>query len=196
MRKLGTSLKSASGSDELAEVIKAGGYSNEDDLIAAIGFGKIPVTTLTTAFRKEGEAAAEEEELVRKKKPAPASKADHALEVSGDADFLVYLAKCCKPLPGEEIVGFVTRGKGVAVHSRSCPNVRNLLYHPERSQAISTEGSDILSCRLRTDPNDTGFAAMTIVVHDKAQLTRILSRLQNLKGMLRVERRGQAGASP
>ena len=62
------------------------------------------------------------------------------------------------------------------------------------SQAISTEGSDILSCRLRTEPNDTGFAAMTIVVHDKAQLTRILSRLQDLKGMLRVERRGQAGA--
>jgi GTP pyrophosphokinase len=232
LRKLGTSLRSASGGDELAEVIKAGGYSHEDDLIAAIGFGKIPVTTLTTAFRKEGEAPAEEEELTRKKKPAPASKNDHALEVSGDADFLVYLAKCCKPLPGEEIVGFVTRGKGVAVHSRSCPNVRNLLYHPEReievqwaptapatkaptsqvdvdmsfndssgilasiSQAISTEGSDILSCRLRTEPNDTGFAAMTIVVHDKAQLTRILSRLQDLKGMLRVERRGQAGASP
>jgi len=232
LRKLGTSLRSASGSDELAEVIRAGGYSKEDDLIAAIGFGKIPVATLTTVFRKDGEAPAEEEDLTRKKKPAPASKNDHALEVSGDADFLVYMAKCCKPLPGEEIVGFVTRGKGVAVHSRSCPNVRNLLYHPEReievqwaptapatraptsqvdvdmsfndssgilasiSQAISTEGSDILSCRLRTDPNDTGFAAMTIVVRDKAQLTRILSRLQDLKGMLRVERRGQTGASP
>ena len=232
LRKLGTSLRSASGSGELAEVIRASGHSNEEDLIAAIGFGKIPVTTLTTVFRKEGEPAAEEEELARKKKPAPSSKNDHALEVSGDADFLVYLAKCCKPLPGEKIVGFVTRGKGVAVHSRSCPNVRNLLYHPEReievqwaptapatktptsqvdvdmsfndssgilasiSQAISTEGSDILSCRLRTEPNDTGFAAMTIVVHDKAQLTRILSRLQDLKGMLRVERRGQAGASP
>ena len=232
LRKLGTSLRSASGSDELAEVIRAGGYSKEDDLIAAIGFGKIPVATLTTVFRKDGEAPPEEEDLTRKKKPAPASKNDHALEVSGDADFLVYMAKCCKPLPGEEIVGFVTRGKGVAVHSRSCPNVRNLLYHPEReievqwaptapatraptsqvdvdmsfndssgilasiSQAISTEGSDILSCRLRTDPNDTGFAAMTIVVRDKAQLTRILSRLQDLKGMLRVERRGQTGASP
>ncbi len=232
LRKLGTSLRSASGSDELAGVIRAGGYPNEDDLIAAIGFGKIPVATLTTVFRKDGEAPAEEEDLTRKKKPAPASKNDHALEVSGDADFLVYMAKCCKPLPGEEIVGFVTRGKGVAVHSRSCPNVRNLLYHPEReievqwaptapatraptsqvdvdmsfndssgilasiSQAISTEGSDILSCRLRTDPNDTGFAAMTIVVRDKAQLTRILGRLQDLKGMLRVERRGQAGASP
>ncbi len=128
--------------------------------------------------------------------------------------------------------GFVTRGKGVAVHARGCPNVRNLFYHPEReievqwaasaaasraptsqvdvdmafndssgmlasiSQTISSEGSDILNCRLRTEPNDTGFAAMTIVVHDAAQLTRILNRLQGLKGMLRVERRSQAGVSP
>ena len=232
LRKLGTSLKSVSGSEELKEVIRAGGHSNEEDLIAGIGFGKIPVTTLTSVFRKDGEAPSEEKELPLKKKAAAPAKGDHALEVTGDADFLVYLAKCCKPLPGEEIVGFVTRGKGVAVHARACPNVRNLLYHPEReievqwapsaatskaptsqvdvdmsfndssgmlasiSQTISSEGSDILSCRLRTEPNDTGFAAMTIVVHDAAQLTRILGRLQDLKGMLRVNRRGQTGASP
>jgi GTP pyrophosphokinase len=216
----------------LREVITAGGFANEEDLIAAIGFGKIPVTTMTAHFRKDGEASEDEAIPQPKKKLATAEKGDHALEVSGDADFLVYLAKCCKPLPGEEIVGFVTRGKGVAVHARSCPNVRNLLYHPEReievqwapteattrapksqvdvdmsfddssgmlasiSQTISSEGSDILSCRLRTEPNDTGFAAMTIVVHAAAQLSRILDRLQGLKGMLRVERRGQAGASP
>jgi GTP pyrophosphokinase len=220
------------GSAELKDVIKAGGYANEDDLIAAIGFGKVPAATLTATFRKDVESPSEEQAIPLKKKPPSSSKNDHALEVTGDADFLVYLAKCCKPLPGEKIVGFVTRGKGVAVHARACPNVRNLLYHPEReievqwapsaetakaptsqvdvdmsfndssgmlasiSQAISSEGSDILSCRLRTEPNDTGFAAMTIVVHDAAQLTRILGRLQDLKGMLRVERRGQAGASP
>ena len=45
---------------------------------------------------------------------------------------LAYLAKCCNPLPGEEIVGYVTRGRGVSVHSVSCPNVQNLLYNPER----------------------------------------------------------------
>ncbi len=232
LRKLGTSLRSVSGGDAMAELIISGGYANEDDLVAAIGFGKMPVTALTTTFRKEGDEAADEGAAPPKRKSAPPSTDDHALQVSGDADFLVYLAKCCKPLPGEEIVGFVTRGKGVAVHARACPNVRNLLYHPEReievqwapssaaasaptsqvdvdmsfndssgmlasiSQTISSEGSDILSCRLRTERNDTGFAAMTIVVHDAAQLTRILNRLQGLKGMLRVERRGQVGASP
>jgi len=60
------------------------------------------------------------------------------------------------------------------------------------SEAVSSEGSDILNCRLRTEPNDTGFAAMTIAVHDASQLARILGRLKGLKGILRVERRGQA----
>jgi len=54
------------------------------------------------------------------------------IEVKGHGDLLAYLAKCCNPLPGEEIVGYVTRGRGVSVHSVDCPNVRNLLYNPER----------------------------------------------------------------
>ena len=115
------------------------------------------------------------------------------------------------------------------MHSRSCPNVKNLLYHPEReievrwatdagsqtrapsqvdvdmvfrdrtgmlasiSHTISAEGSDILSCQLRTEENETGVAAMTILVRDAPQLARIIDRLQSLSGMLQVERRGQAG---
>ncbi len=229
LRKIGSSLRKVSGGDEMQALAGGSGFGKEDDLLAAIGFGKLPVTMVTDAFREEPAAA--EGGGPERPQPAAASSSDgHALEVTGDSDFLVYLAKCCQPLPGEEIVGFVTRGKGVAVHSRSCPNVRNLLYHPEReievrwapsaqaarsptsqvdvdmtfsdssgmlaliSQTISAEGSDILNCRLRTEPNDTGVAAMTIVVQDAAQLERILSRLSGLKGMRRVERRGQASA--
>jgi (p)ppGpp synthase/HD superfamily hydrolase len=59
------------------------------------------------------------------------------------------------------------------------------------SQTISAEGSDILNCQLSTEKNDTGFAAMTILVRDAAQLSRIIDRLQALSGMLEVERRGQ-----
>ncbi|MEJ2187891.1 MAG: bifunctional (p)ppGpp synthetase/guanosine-3',5'-bis(diphosphate) 3'-pyrophosphohydrolase [Acidobacteriota bacterium] len=229
LRKVGTTLRRASESEEVRQVMTSHGLSKEDDLLAAVGFGRLAPGVVTEAFRG-GERAEE----LPDEMPPPTTEAmqaeGHALEVTGDSDFLVYLAKCCKPLPGEEIVGFVTRGKGVAVHSRTCPNVRNLLYHPEReievrwapssatvkaptsqvdvdmsfddrsgmlasiSQAISSEGSDILSCRLRTAPNDTGMAALTIVVRDAAQLTRILDRLQGLNGVLRVERRGQAHA--
>jgi len=55
-----------------------------------------------------------------------------SLEVEGQSDLLVYRARCCNPIRGEEIVGYVTRGKGVAVHARSCPNVQNLLYESDR----------------------------------------------------------------
>ena len=231
LRKIGSSLRQISGGEEISAVLQGSGLSKEEDLLAAIGFGRMPVSAVTGPLQQQ--AGPEDEapaDLKTRVGPVPVD--GHALEVTGDADFLVYLAKCCKPLPGEEIVGFVTRGKGVAVHARSCPNVRNLLYHPEReievrwapsrksasaptsqvdldmafdgssgmlasiSQAISSEGSDILSCQLRSERNETGFAALTILVRDATQLSRILSRLQALKGMLRVERRGASGANP
>jgi len=59
---------------------------------------------------------------------------DHssAIRVKGQGDLLVYRARCCNPIRGEAVVGYVTRGKGVAVHSIDCPNVVNLMYEPER----------------------------------------------------------------
>ena len=57
---------------------------------------------------------------------------DLVLKVKGADDLLVYRAKCCNPIPGEALVGYITRGKGVAVHSTNCPNVQNLLYEVER----------------------------------------------------------------
>jgi GTP pyrophosphokinase len=59
-----------------------------------------------------------------------------SLQVEGQNDLLVYRARCCNPIRGEEIVGYVTRGKGVAVHARSCPNVQNLLYESDRRIAV------------------------------------------------------------
>jgi guanosine-3',5'-bis(diphosphate) 3'-pyrophosphohydrolase len=66
--------------------------------------------------------------------PPPVSPADHdaVIRVKGMDDLLVYRAKCCNPIRGEAIVGYVTRGKGVAVHSKMCPNVQSLMYDVER----------------------------------------------------------------
>ena len=227
-RKTGVSWRKVSGTDELKSVLSSHGLSKEEDLLAALGFGRLAAPAIIAQLLPQEDEAAEDEVLTPKREPSTAES--QALEVTGDADFLVYVAKCCKPLPGERIVGFVTRGKGVAVHSRTCPNVKNLMYHPEReievrwasdaatsgaspnqveldmvfddrsgmlaaiSQVISAEGSDILSCQLRTEHNDRGFGAMTIVVRDAEQLDRILRRLDNINGMRRVERRGQATA--
>jgi GTP pyrophosphokinase len=57
---------------------------------------------------------------------------NNAIRVKGHGDLLVYRARCCNPIRGEDVVGYVTRGKGVAVHAVNCPNVVNLLYEPER----------------------------------------------------------------
>jgi GTP pyrophosphokinase len=227
LRRVGTSYRKVTGSEELQRVLGSHGLAREEDLLAALGFGTVSAAAVVAAILPDQDELQPPKARVPIRGPAVGREAP-ILEVTGDADFLVYVAKCCNPLPGEDIVGYVTRGKGVAVHSRSCPNVRNLLYHPEReievqwtsdagtsravpakvdvdmvfrdrsgmlasiSQTISAEGSDILSCQLRTEHNDTGFAAMTIAVQDAPQLARILDRLQSLSGMLQVERRGQA----
>jgi GTP pyrophosphokinase len=74
-----------------------------------------------------------------------------SLQVEGQNDLLVYRARCCNPIRGEEIVGYVTRGKGVAVHARSCPNVQNLLYESDRRIAVewSRVGDEIPGRRQR-----------------------------------------------
>ena len=64
--------------------------------------------------------------------PRPAAIKDLVIKVKGIDDLLVYRAKCCNPIRGEAIVGYVTRGKGIAVHSLNCPNVQNLMYEVER----------------------------------------------------------------
>jgi GTP diphosphokinase / guanosine-3',5'-bis(diphosphate) 3'-diphosphatase len=70
--------------------------------------------------------------------------------VKGTDDLLIYRAKCCNPIMGEPIVGYITRGKGVSVHSQSCPNVTNLLYDPERRIAVEWErGKDSAAYDVR-----------------------------------------------
>ncbi|HEY1580626.1 MAG TPA: bifunctional (p)ppGpp synthetase/guanosine-3',5'-bis(diphosphate) 3'-pyrophosphohydrolase [Terracidiphilus sp.] len=97
-----------------------------------------------------------------------------SLQVEGQNDLLVYRARCCNPIRGEEIVGYVTRGKGVAVHARSCPNVQNLLYESDRR--INVEWSRV--------GDDTGRAQrypvkITIFCDDRAgmlkELTAVIS---------------------
>jgi len=75
-------------------------------------------------------------------------KGSESLQVEGQDDLLVYRARCCNPIRGEEIVGYVTRGKGVAVHARSCSNVQNLMYEADRRIQVewsAPEGSEAVT---------------------------------------------------
>jgi GTP pyrophosphokinase len=65
---------------------------------------------------------------------------DTAIQVHGHGDLMVYRAKCCNPIRGDEITGYITRGKGIAVHAKSCPNVQNLLYDADRRIEVKWVG--------------------------------------------------------
>ncbi|MGA8160361.1 MAG: bifunctional (p)ppGpp synthetase/guanosine-3',5'-bis(diphosphate) 3'-pyrophosphohydrolase [Acidobacteriaceae bacterium] len=132
-----------------------------NDLMAAIGFGKYSSRQVLNRLapgllhQQEAETAPAPattpgSEAVRR---AAAASGAESLIVEGQNELLVYRARCCNPIRGEEIIGYVTRGKGVAVHARSCPNVQNLLYEADRRIAVEwARTPEEKSGRLQTYP--------------------------------------------
>jgi GTP pyrophosphokinase len=130
---------------DLARVSGEYGLATATDLMAAIGFGKhsarqilnkLAPGLITASSGTAGEAEAGEPKTAEAAMSDAVKKlhltGSDSLQVEGQNDLLVYRARCCNPIRGEEIIGYVTRGKGVAVHARSCPNVQNLLYESDR----------------------------------------------------------------
>jgi len=127
---------------DLGRIANEYGVATAADLLATLGQGKHSAHQVLSKLAP-GLSAQTETEPTTEQKPggaAPMSDAvrrlhligSDSLQVEGQNDLLVYRARCCNPIRGEEIVGYVTRGKGVAVHARSCPNVQNLLYESDR----------------------------------------------------------------
>jgi len=117
-----------------------------------------------------------------------------SLQVEGQNDLLVYRARCCNPIRGEEIVGYVTRGKGVAVHARSCPNVQNLLYESDRRIAVEwSRVGDETAGRTQRYP-----VKITVYCDDRAgmlkELTAVISDDNtNIRGVeMRHDETGEA----
>src|SRR5579863_172911 len=108
------------------------GCSQLDDLYADIGYGKIAARQVLAKLAPSVPAEGGHPSRISTLKRALGLERDLAIQVHGHDDLLVYRAKCCNPIRGEEIVGYITRGKGIAVHSKSCPNVQNLMYDSDR----------------------------------------------------------------
>jgi guanosine-3',5'-bis(diphosphate) 3'-pyrophosphohydrolase len=135
-RQFGRSLKKIPEAD-LLKLASDYGLSKLEDLYAAVGFGKYSARQVLTRVLGEPEKGTQTEEEESKPTLVKTVKrmlgfGEAPLIVKGHDDLLVYRAKCCNPIPGDDIVGYITRGRGVAVHTRTCPNVQNLLYQTER----------------------------------------------------------------
>ena len=143
-RQFGRSLKKIPEAD-LLKVASDSGLSKLDDLYAAVGFGKYSARQILTRVLGEPEKGTQTDTeesaptLVKTVKRM-LGFGEAPLVVKGHGDLLVYRAKCCNPIPGDDIIGYITRGRGVAVHTRACPNVQNLLYQTERRIAVEWGG--------------------------------------------------------
>lgn len=118
--------------DRLEEIARKVNVASEEDLLAAIGYGGVTLhgvmTKLLEALRREQRATAPADinSLLTEIKPKRSkAKSSHGILVKGESGVMVRLARCCNPVPGDVIVGYITRGRGVSVHRSDCPNVLN-----------------------------------------------------------------------
>ena len=148
-KKAGYTMAQLTKADILEPVFKRYSLSSLDDLYATIGFGGLStlqlLNRLTEEYKKQNKAEAPPLPIVEKpaeeaKKPAPSSSSNGVI-VKGESGMLVRFARCCNPLPGDEIVGYITRGRGVSVHRADCVNLKDAGVEPERMIEVEWESS-------------------------------------------------------
>jgi GTP diphosphokinase / guanosine-3',5'-bis(diphosphate) 3'-diphosphatase len=141
------------GSAVLAGVIRESGYKKAEDFYLALGAGKLTAGSIVNKVlhKLKVDEVAEEEPVLPRKKPKARdalASATYGINVIGVEDVLVRLAKCCTPVPGDEIVGYISLGKGITIHRGDCPNVRALMRNPERFTPVEWDGGTSQSFRV------------------------------------------------
>jgi len=157
------------------------GYGKIEDLHAALGYGKYSARQVLQKLAP-GQVLPEAAEPAKSPAPQPESvpaapyvprgpEGDAVIRVKGMDDLMVYRARCCNPIRGEAIVGYVTRGKGVAVHSKTCSNVQNLMYDVERKIEVewARSASDAFPVKIlvHTDDRPGMLAQLTSILSDE-----------------------------
>jgi GTP pyrophosphokinase len=206
-------------SDEMLQAAEHFGFKTTDDLIASIGYGKITPLQIVNRFAQKGESKSSDESLlnklmgrVRKKKPQA------GVIVKGIDDVLLRFGKCCQPVPGDAITGYITRGYGITVHRASCVNA--LKVNPDRqidvewsdeitetypvqirvraydrvglladiAEGISKNGSNILNATTETNNSRDVESYFTITVEGTDHLRKVLSTIKKVKHVQEVRR--------
>jgi GTP pyrophosphokinase len=187
------------------------GLAAHDDLLASIGFGKYsarqtlnklePGSTMPIEPATPAETSGVTDTLSHMSdavKRVFFGKGSESLQVEGQDDLLVYRARCCNPIRGEAIIGYVTRGKGVAVHARSCSNVQNLLYEADRridvawsasETSVSTPKGSTYPVRLIVVCDDRSglLKEFTAIISEDGTNIRSVSTPQSVDGVVNVD---------
>ena len=181
-RRVGVPWKSVTD-EQMLKTAHAAGFPKAEDLLSAVGFGTLPPRQVLARLFPEKvlEERVEKKSITKTVKKALGFSKDAAIQVKGYGDLLVYRANCCNPIRGEEIVGYITRGKGVAVHSKNCPNVQNLLYEVERrievEWAPSEEEASPVQLSIRTTDRPGLLKELTAAITEKTNIRNMETRI-------------------
>jgi len=149
-RRYGLNLRSLTEGPAFAAVLTEYGYGKADELFTALGYGKLAIKSVLAKLAPNEELKETPESGLASVVRRVLGPAEDKIKVRGFDDLMVFRARCCNPIRGEKIIGYITRGKGVSVHSSSCTNVVNLLYDPERKIDVEWDkGSDALPYTVR-----------------------------------------------
>jgi guanosine-3',5'-bis(diphosphate) 3'-pyrophosphohydrolase len=188
LRKAGLPAQKITGSALLADVIREVGYRKADDFYIALGAAKIsPKLVVNKVIQrlKQGESAdadggaADLLHVGRTRKRPTKSSGQYGIKVEGVDDVMLRLAKCCRPVPGDQIVGYISLGRGITIHREDCPNTALLRKNPERFADVAWEGD-----------RSTGFIVeIQIDAWDRHRLLEDLSRAFSESGANILEAR-------
>ena len=131
-RRYGLNVKSLTEGAAFAGVLAEYGYAKPEEVFVALGYGKLAVKTILAKLVPQDQLKETSESGIASVVRRVLGPAEDKIKVRGFDDLMVFRARCCNPIRGEKIVGYITRGKGVSVHAITCSNVVNLLYDPER----------------------------------------------------------------
>jgi len=138
------------GSAVLAGVIREAGYKKAEDFYLALGSGKLtPSQIVNKVIQRLKTTEVAQEEIVPLKPKTTTQSGAVGITVEGVEDVLVRVAKCCTPVPSDEIVGYISLGKGITIHREDCPNVKSLRRNPERFTPVSWDGGTTQSFRVQ-----------------------------------------------
>ncbi len=205
-------------SNQMSDAVASFKFKHVDDLIASIGYGKITPLQLAHKFEAKPDSPEAPPKLTRTMEPTRKKREKSGVLVDGIDNMLIRFGKCCRPVPGDPITGYITRGQGVTVHRTRCVNA--LRINPERqvevswnedgsgsypvkitlvaddrvglladiATTISKQGTNIFSADSTVRPNKSVDLLFTIMVKDTTQLESVKAALQRLKPVRKVQR--------
>src|SRR3954447_1486435 len=193
-RRYGLNVKSLVDTPAFAAVLTEYGFGKSDELLIAMGYGKLaPRTILAKLVPQEQLKEAPESgiaSVVRRVLRRVLGPAEEKIKVRGFDDLMVFRARCCNPIRGEKIVGYITRGKGVSVHAAACPNVVNLLYDPDRKIDVEWDkGTDVAPYTVRLSLHVEDRKGILADVTSK--IAGINTNIRNVEATLDADQRGR-----